>query len=248
MISERRADTTRAVTEASERVRDLDQEQFWQKIIDVLAANPYDFPFALIYIHQGEKQCYLEGSLGIPDQLVGQVVAPLRIILPENISGSESSRYGGISEEGSVRTNSNTDTPSRMIAWNASPESSQDAGFLFANAMHEAGETGSLVYKDLTRLSEEDQAKLDGIEYRGYGEPCFGGVVAPIRPTSTRTHGYLIMGVNPRRPYDAAYQSFHWGLVDQLATTVARVKLMTEDFNNAVDAELARELTLAHDF
>lgn len=107
--------------------------------------------------------------------------------------------------------------------------------------MYQANETGSLVYKDFGRLSEEDRTKLHGIEYRGYGESCSGAVVMPIQPTATRTHGYLIVGLNPRRPYDSAYQSFHHGLIDHLSTTVARVKLMTEDFKNAIDAELARK-------
>ena len=107
--------------------------------------------------------------------------------------------------------------------------------------MYQANETGSLVYKDFRRLSEEDCTKLYSIEYRGYGDPCYGAVVLPIQPTSTRTHGYLIVGLNPRRPYDAAYQNFHHGLIDHLSTTVARVKLMTEDFKNAIDAELARK-------
>ena len=116
VIAERRLRTTNAIMEASEGVRDLDQEQFWQKIIDVLADNPRDFPFALIYIHQSEEQCYLEASLGIPDKFVGTAVAPLRVNFDEHMTGSESSRYGGFSGENSGETTSElTNIPSRMI-------------------------------------------------------------------------------------------------------------------------------------
>lgn len=240
VLGERRVNTIRAILEASEKVRDLEQEQFWKTVINVLAANPKDFPFALIYIHQRSEECFLEGSLGVIDSYVGKQVAPLLVTLKRSTSSNESTPYARFSESNTTGSDSvNSTPPPKMVPWEKPPEGEGTYDFLFTKEMIEASETGSLVYKDLTTLPDNELVKLDGIKYRGFGDPCAGAVVAPIQPTSTRTHGYLILGLNPRRPYDHAYMSWLNKLTDHLSTTVARVKLMTEDFKNAMDAELA---------
>lgn len=48
---------------------------------------------------------------------------------------------------------------------------------------------------------------ISGLECRGFQEPRSSVVVCPIHPMSGEPIlGFLVMGVNPRRPYDDDYQ------------------------------------------
>lgn len=75
-----------------------------------------------------------------------------------------------------------------------------------------------------------DQALLEGIDWRGFGDPSRVVVITPIRPTTGEsTLGFLVMGTNPRRPYDEDYDLFIQLLSRQLATSVASVVLFEEE-------------------
>ena len=64
----------------------------------------------------------------------------------------------------------------------------------------------------------------EGFEWRGFGEPCRKTIVCPIRRTTgENAMGFLVVGVNPRRPFDDDYQSFIRLLDRQLATSLASV-------------------------
>lgn len=71
---------------------------------------------------------------------------------------------------------------------------------------------------------------LDGLEWRGFGDPCRSVVVCPIHPTTgDAILGFLVMGINPRRPYDDDYSLFIQLLSRQLATSLASVVLFEEE-------------------
>ncbi|KAJ9664672.1 hypothetical protein H2198_000018 [Neophaeococcomyces mojaviensis] len=75
-----------------------------------------------------------------------------------------------------------------------------------------------------------DKSLLEGIEWRGFGDPSRVVVITPIRPTTGEsTLGFLVMGTNPRRPYDEDYDLFIQLLSRQLATSVASVVLFEEE-------------------
>ena len=83
-------------------------------------------------------------------------------------------------------------------------------------------------------LSVEDgtlDAKfLEGIEWRGFGDPCTAAVCCPVHLTGGEsTLGFLVMGVNPRRPYDDDYSLYVQLLSRQLATAMASVVLFEEE-------------------
>lgn len=83
-------------------------------------------------------------------------------------------------------------------------------------------------------LSEKDGTLdtelLQGIEWRGYGDPSSVVVICPIHPTTGEsTLGFLVMGTNPRRPFDEDYDLFVQLLARQLATSVASVVLFEEE-------------------
>ncbi|KAF2458207.1 hypothetical protein BDY21DRAFT_319481 [Lineolata rhizophorae] len=71
---------------------------------------------------------------------------------------------------------------------------------------------------------------LEGIEWRGFGDACRAVVVCPIHPTTGEASlGFLVVGVNPRRPYDDDYGLFIQLLSRQLATSLASVVLFEEE-------------------
>ena len=75
-----------------------------------------------------------------------------------------------------------------------------------------------------------DAMFLEGIEWRGFGDPCTSAVCCPVHLTGGEsTLGFLVMGVNPRRPYDDDYVLYVQLLSRQLATAMASVVLFEEE-------------------
>lgn len=95
---------------------------------------------------------------------------------------------------------------------------------------------------------------IDGLEWRGFGDPCRAAVVFPIHPTTGESiPGFLVMGVNPRRPYDDDYSLFIQLLSRQLATSMASTMLFEEEIRRGQRAarlaaldrqELSKQLDL----
>ncbi|KAI8933809.1 hypothetical protein NX059_009512 [Plenodomus lindquistii] len=84
---------------------------------------------------------------------------------------------------------------------------------------------------------------MEGLEWRGFGDPCRDVVICPIHPTTGETIlGFLVMGINPRRPYDDDYNLFVQLLSRQLATSLASVVLFEEEIRRGQKAaKLAAE-------
>lgn len=75
-----------------------------------------------------------------------------------------------------------------------------------------------------------DARFLEGIEWRGFGDPCTAAVCCPVHLTGGEsTMGFLVMGLNPRRPYDDDYSLYVQLLSRQLATAMAAVVLFEEE-------------------
>ncbi|KAL8671189.1 MAG: hypothetical protein Q9168_004306 [Polycauliona sp. 1 TL-2023] len=71
---------------------------------------------------------------------------------------------------------------------------------------------------------------LEGIQWRGFGDECRAAVCCPIHLTSGESIlGFLLLGLNPRRPYDDDYSLFVQLLCRQLSTSVASVVLFEEE-------------------
>lgn len=95
---------------------------------------------------------------------------------------------------------------------------------------------------------------MEGFEWRGFGDPCKYAVICPIHPTTGDTIlGFLVMGINPRRPYDDDYSLFIQLLSRQLATSMASVVLFEEEIKRGQRAarlaaldrqELSKQLDL----
>lgn len=71
---------------------------------------------------------------------------------------------------------------------------------------------------------------IKGIDWRGFGDPCRAAVVCSIQPTTGDSIlGFLVMGINPRRPYDDDYNLFVQLLSRQLGTSLGSVVLFEEE-------------------
>ncbi|KAK2059199.1 hsp90-like protein [Colletotrichum caudatum] len=71
---------------------------------------------------------------------------------------------------------------------------------------------------------------LSGLQWRGFGDPCQAAIILPIRPTKEEeAMGLLLLGLNPRRPYDDAYTLYIQLLAQKLATSLACTVLLEEE-------------------
>lgn len=74
------------------------------------------------------------------------------------------------------------------------------------------------------------ESLLQGLSWRGFGDACNGAVILPIRPTrEENVMGLLLLGLNPRRPYDNDYRQFISLLNQKLTTTLASTVLLEEE-------------------
>jgi PAS domain S-box-containing protein len=173
--------------------------QFWRLLIEGLEYNEYDAPLVLVYSLKDEG-----------------------------------------SDDG-ISTDSNTIAQSRQcvlegtlgvaVGHPAAPQqidlksSAEGFGPAFRQAMK----------ADKPILLSEEDASLDtsmlqGIQWRGFKDPSRTVVVCSIRPTTGEsTLGFLVMGINPRRPYDQDYALFVQLLSRQLASSIASVVLFEEE-------------------
>ncbi|KAH7174775.1 uncharacterized protein B0J16DRAFT_404541 [Fusarium flagelliforme] len=109
----------------------------------------------------------------------------------------------------------------------------------FREAMRTRGEPTLVRIRDGT-LPEDI---LQGIKWRGFGETGSEAIIFPVRPTNgENVLAFLVLGVNPRRQYDAGYKSFASLLNNQLATSLASIILFEEETRRGRDAAEAAAL------
>lgn len=74
------------------------------------------------------------------------------------------------------------------------------------------------------------ESLIQGLQWRGFGDTCRSAIVCPIRPTrEENVMGLLLLGLNPRRPYDNDYRQFISLLNQKLTTTLASTVLLEEE-------------------
>lgn len=168
--------TLREVGERTASARDV--TGFFQSVQGSFEGNEYDSPLLLLYsvadendsdsssMHSNSiiasRQCFLEGSLGIPP---GHHASPAQIDLRNGMEG-----FGPVFREAMK-----TDKP----------------------VLLEVGSPGL------------PESLMQGIECRGFGDAVRAVVVCPIHPTTgDAVLGFLVLGVNPRRPFDDDYSLF----------------------------------------
>ncbi|KAH6609340.1 histidine kinase [Trichoderma cornu-damae] len=198
-INERRMLTLREIGERTATAASVNE--FWPQVRKGLAFNEYDIPFSMIYSVKDEAESEVSSLHS------GSLLHSPQLIL----EGSP-----GVPE-------------GHVAAPQALDLRTSEEGF------------APYVRQSLARggapvvLSEGDDTLprhlIEGFEWRGFGDPCRTIVVFPVIPTTTgeAVTGFIVLGVNPRRPYDDDYKLFISLLSRQLATSMASALLFEEE-------------------
>lgn len=193
-------------------------KQFWKVIIDGLQDNLRDVPFALLY-SVGESEDADHSSVS---------------------SGSCSTiSLKSCHFEGSIGVPEGHVAAPQQLDLKRSRE-----GFVpsFREAMRTREPT--LLH---TRDGTLPEVLLEGIQWRGFGDPCQEAIIFPVRPTNgDAVLAFLVLGVNPRRHYDDEYKAFISMLNRQLATSLASVILYEDEVRRSRDAAEAAALEKEH--
>lgn len=83
------------------------------------------------------------------------------------------------------------------------------------------------------------ESLIQGIEWRGFGEPCNAIAVLPLT-AGEEISGFLLIGLNPRRAFDEDYNGFLQLLSRQLSTSLTSAALMEQAKRK--QAELTKHL------
>ncbi|KAG5806216.1 hypothetical protein H9Q74_011908 [Fusarium xylarioides] len=187
-------------------------KSFWKSVLDGLEDNHRDVPFALLY------------SVGEAEEADHQ----------SSSSGSTISSKSCYLE-GTIGIPLGHDAAPEQIDLKRSYQ-----GFVpsFREAMRTREPT-------LVRIRDGTLPEdlLHGIQWRGFGEAGTEAIIFPVRPTNGETVlAFLVLGVNPRRPYDEGYISFATLLNNQLATSLASTILFEDETRRGRDAAEAAAL------
>ncbi|KAK7184821.1 hsp90-like protein [Paraphaeosphaeria sporulosa] len=210
------------ILQLSEEVpRARNLEAYWCSAIEVLSHNTKDIPFAVLY----SAEALLESS-----------------------SCSSTAEKFDESQEFTLRGffGLPRDSPAAV----SQLDFHQNEGFM--PYFREASAARGPVRVDLEPGSPAHEL-VRGVDWKGYGDPCRGAVVCPITPTSSKDNvlGYMVLGLNPRRPYDEDYRHFIMVASRLLSTSLTSILLHEDEIHrreraieNAemMKAELKRQL------
>ncbi|KAH6634016.1 hypothetical protein B0J18DRAFT_360143 [Chaetomium sp. MPI-SDFR-AT-0129] len=198
-IVERRMLALREVGIKTSEARDV--KSFWSQVSKGLECHPKDVPFALVY-SVGE-----DNESDIASLQSGNLAHPPKIVL-----------------EGSIGVPDGHPCATPLIDLRCSDEG-------FAPYIREAMACPTTPVV----LSEADGTLptelIQGLQWVGFGDACRNIVVFPVYPTTAgdMAVGFIVLGINPRRPYDEDYELFVNLLSRQLATSLASVVLFEEE-------------------
>lgn len=189
-----------------------DVKGFWEQVLASLAVNEYDTPFVLLYSVSDD------GDSDASSMHSSSILTAKHCYL-EGALGIPP-RHPSAPEQIDLK------------------EGTEGFGPVFREVM----KTDKPVVLDIG-TGDLPAEMLEGLEWRGFGDPCRSVVVCPIHPTTGDSIlGFLVIGVNPRRPYDDDYSLFVQLLSRQLGTSLASVVLFEEEIRRGQKAaKLAAE-------
>jgi PAS domain-containing protein len=175
---------------------------FWGELATGLESDIYDISFALCYSVLEEPNLHTDSESGSPD--------------------SKGLRTKHLSLEASVGVpHGHLIAPSEVDANNLTGITR------YFDAAHGTKEPLVLRIEDGTLTKD----LVEGLNSRGFHDPCTSVVVIEIIPTTghDKVLGFLVLGLNTRRPFDAEYNQFVQVLRRQIATSMAAVLLLEEE-------------------
>ncbi|KAK8016337.1 hypothetical protein PG993_014526 [Apiospora rasikravindrae] len=198
-VAERRMLTLREVGEKTALARDV--KSFWSQVQQGLEFNKEDIPFVMVYSVSDDSESDMSSMHS------GSLMHPPQLVLEASlgIPAGHSCLISPLDLKTSVE------------------------GFApyMRDSMAQAG-VPILLSKDDGTLAED---LMIGFDFRGDSSDCQAIVIFPIHPTTggDSVVGFIVIGVNPRRPYDDDYKLFIHLLSRQLATSMASVVLFEEE-------------------
>ena len=79
------------------------------------------------------------------------------------------------------------------------------------------------------------ESLLQDIEWRGFGVPCKEAVICPITTGSKTLLGFVLIGLNPRRPYDSDYRDFIHLITKQVTSPHFSAMVLSEEVRRRED-------------
>lgn len=172
---------------------------FWDQVLRALEYNAYDTPFVLLYSAAEDIDSDASSVQSNSNLVSKQITLEGSLGIPDG--------HPAVSPQIDLK----------------------DGSDFFGHVFREVMKTGKPV---LLRTEDGtlDSEMLQGIEWRGFGDPSNAAVCCPIHLTGgDSVLGFLVIGVNPRRPYDDDYSLFIQLLSRQMATSMASVLLFEEE-------------------
>ncbi|KAJ8066268.1 hypothetical protein OCU04_005349 [Sclerotinia nivalis] len=207
VISERRMLTLREVGEKTATARNI--KGFWSQVIKALEYNPFDIPFALLYSVNEDVDSDMSSQRSLNSGSMSQ--APCCVL------------------EGTIGIPLGHQSAATPLDLHLSEDG-------FAPYLRESMKLDRPVLLT-TEEGTLPRGLIEGLECVGFGDPCRAAVVIPLHATSRESIlGFLVMGVNPRRPYDDDYSLFVELTTRQLATSMASVVLYEEEIRKGQKA------------
>ncbi|KAG8624677.1 hypothetical protein KVT40_007744 [Elsinoe batatas] len=183
-----------------------DVRGFWQQVLGALELNEYDTPLVLLYSVSDDSDSDSSSMHS----------ASMTANMTCRLEGSLGIAQGHSSAPQNIDLRSGTEG--------------------FGTVFRESVKTDKPIL--LHAGSHELPASLlQNLDARGFGDPVKSVVICPIHPTTGESVlGFLVLGVNPRRPYDEDYSLFIQLLSRQLATSLASVVLFEEEIRRGQKA------------
>ncbi|KAF4553387.1 Response regulator receiver domain-containing protein 1 [Elsinoe fawcettii] len=176
-----------------------DVRGFWQQVLGALELNEYDTPLVLLYSVTDDSD------------------SDSSSIHSASLSGNMTCRL-----EGSLGIAQGHSSAPQTIDFRSGTEG-------FGTVFRESVKTDKPILLH-AGSNELPASLLQNLDARGFGDSVKSVVICPIHPTTGESVlGFLVLGVNPRRPYDEDYSLFIQLLSRQLATSLASVVLFEEE-------------------
>ncbi|KAI4606325.1 hypothetical protein J4E83_010133 [Alternaria metachromatica] len=216
---------SRVLLELSEEIpRARNTDTYWVLATEVLSRNDKDIPFALLYSAEADGH------------------------------GSESSRtrFSDTNQQ-HCKLRGSFGLPKGSPAGPDHLDFQQDHGFTpyFRQAL--------TARKPIIIRFDQDPvaaALVKDVEWQGFGDPCRAAAICPLNPTSSKDNilGFMVIGLNPRRPFDEDYLQFILVASRLLSTCLTSILLHEEDIGRrertianaeAMKSQLKEQLTLS---
>lgn len=192
------------------------RSEFWANTLKALEDNKHEVPFALLYSSQSSRRTSLT-SISDSTSSTDELKLVLGPWVLEGAIGPP---------DGSEAAPKTLDTE-----WALENISSNFKHAIISGAVQ------TLQIRDGAMSSDFQRT----VRSREYGDVCSTAVLMPIgKATDGPGSGFLLLGLNPRRMYDASYQSFIRLLHRQLVSTLVSVGIAEdEERRTRLAAEMA---------